>query len=141
MAGLSLLPAKVPKIRDITNVLPANGVFSRVMPEKFAKLLEKGESNLSAGSEAWISAADDLKGIETVKAAAQRLTLVNRNGGLRLDANAIVDLRLKTNSGIASPINRLDSGFVGGGRTAGGAREWIIPSNAEIEIIRIRSLR
>ncbi len=33
-------------------------------------------------------------------------------------------------SGIASPVNRTDPGFIGGGRTAGGAREFVIPNGA-----------
>jgi Novel toxin 10 len=31
-------------------------------------------------------------------------------------------------SGLASPVNRLDPGFIGGGRTAGGAREFVLPN-------------
>lgn len=71
---------------------------------------------------------------------AKKLTLIDKEGALRLNSNAVVEFRLKNPSGIASPINRTDPGFVGGGRTAGGAREFIIPSDAEIEIIGIRIL-
>ncbi len=41
-------------------------------------------------------------------------------------------------TGLSSPINRTNPGFIGGGRTAGGAREFTIPnqtipSNAKIK--------
>ena len=44
-------------------------------------------------------------------------------------------------SGIASPINRTNPGFVGKGTTAGGAREFVVPNafippNASIRIVR-----
>jgi len=43
-------------------------------------------------------------------------------------------------SGLASPVNRLDPGFIGGGRTAGGAREFVlpngpIPAGSRIELV------
>ncbi|MGD1879802.1 MAG: polymorphic toxin type 10 domain-containing protein [Kiloniellaceae bacterium] len=31
-------------------------------------------------------------------------------------------------SGVSSPVFRTDPGFVGGGRTTGGAREFVIPN-------------
>lgn len=58
-----------------------------------------------------------------------------------MDADAIAEFRLLTTSGIASPVNRTNQGFVGGGLTAGGAREWVVPSTAKFEIVAIRYLR
>jgi RHS repeat-associated protein len=44
-------------------------------------------------------------------------------------------------TGIASPINRTNPGFVGGGRTAGGAREFVIPNGGLPPGVRIRVVR
>jgi hypothetical protein len=43
-------------------------------------------------------------------------------------------------AGLASPINRTNTGFVGSGRTLGGAREFVvpngpIPANTTIRIV------
>ena len=124
----------------LSNPFPTNGKFASVMPSKFAEQLIKGEGKLSGGSEAWITAADDLKGINTIKGAANRLTLVDEAGNLRLQGNAVIEFELKDMSGIASPYNRLNPGFINGGRTGGGAREWVIPSDAQIINAKIRYL-
>lgn len=65
-------------------------------------------------------AADDIAGLNA-KQIAQRLTIS--------PADSFTVIKFPTpNSGLASPINRLEPGFVGGGRTAGGAREFVIPN-------------
>lgn len=125
---------------EISNPLPAKGIYARVMPEKFAKLLQEGRIKLSPNSDSWVTAAEDLKGITSTEEMANKLTLIDKEGALRLNSNAVVEFRLKNPLGIASPINRVDPGFIGGGRTMGGAREFIIPSDAEIEIIGVRIL-
>ena len=40
-----------------------------------------------------------------------------------------------TPAGIASPIRRTTRGFVGGGRTAGGASEYVVP-NSRLDALR-----
>ncbi len=40
-------------------------------------------------------------------------------------------------SGVASPVNRSNAGFVGGGQTAGGAREFVIPNK---EITKLKNV-
>lgn len=52
---------------------------------------------------------------------ANKLNIPNSLSGFRV-------FEFNTPSGIASPINRTNPGFVGGGRTAGGAREFVIPN-------------
>jgi len=53
-----------------------------------------------------------------------------------------VEFELISREGLASPIGRMNVGFVGYGRTAGGAREWVIPnlpvSELPIRIVNIR---
>ena len=109
------------------------------MPKEYAEQLANG-GKLSKWSEAWITAADDLKGINSVTDVAKRLTLIDASGNLRLTGNVIVEFELKDMSGLASPSNRPNPGFINGGRTAGGAREWVIPSDTQIKNIKLRYL-
>lgn len=69
----------------------------------------------------FVTAADDIRGLNA-KEIAERLTIPESSTGFRV-------IEFKTpRSGIASPVNRSDPGFVGGGRTAGGAREFVVPN-------------
>ena len=49
------------------------------------------------------------------------------------ESNTFTVIEMPTPTGIASPVFRSNPGFVGFGRTAGGAREFIIP-NGKIPI-------
>ncbi|QVK18249.1 hypothetical protein KHQ81_00590 [Mycoplasmatota bacterium] len=111
------------------------------MPAEYADDLLKGTGKLSGGPEAFITAADDLAGINTIEGAAKRLTLLEPSGALRLDGNAIVEFRLKSVKGIRSPYNRTYPGFINGGLTGGGAREWIVDSGVQIYDVTVRYLR
>jgi Novel toxin 10 len=57
-------------------------------------------------------------------------------------SNTYTVVEFKTpSSGVASPINRTDPGFIGGGRTAGGAPEFVIPNGpipegAAVNVVR-----
>jgi hypothetical protein len=53
---------------------------------------------------------------------ADRLTIPNSRSGFR-----VIEFNTPL-IGLASPINRTNPGFVGFGRTAGGAREFVIPN-------------
>ena len=117
--------------KGVTNPLPANGRFSTVMPSGYAEAIAK-EGALVGKSEFWITAADDMMGITTRTGAAQRLTLINKDGTLRTNGNAILNFELSNIGGIASPINRENAGFLLGGLTRGGAREWVLPGNTRI---------
>ncbi|MCI0557996.1 MAG: polymorphic toxin type 10 domain-containing protein, partial [Nitrososphaera sp.] len=78
-------------------------------------------------------AADDIAGLNAAQ-LSKRLTID--------PSDAFTVIRFPTpNSGLATPINRLDKGFIGGGRTAGGAREFVLPNQpippgATIEVVR-----
>ncbi|MBC7344076.1 MAG: hypothetical protein H5U03_01365, partial [Clostridia bacterium] len=68
---------------------------------------------------------------------AYRLTLVDEAGNLRQGPFAVLEFDTPE-FGIASPINRNIPGFVGRGRTAGGAREFVIPN---LPISALKNLR
>jgi hypothetical protein len=76
-----------------------------------------------SASDVFVTAASDIQGL-SAKEIAKTLTIPNSPSGFQI-------FEFNTPTGIASPINRTNPGFVGRGRTAGGAREFVIP-NQEI---------
>jgi len=113
----------------ITNKIPMRG--ARAIPSEFVKG-EKEEMLSGPGKcEAWVTAADDLKGINTAEGLAKRLTLLDNKGDLLKGPFTIVEFDMPLNA-IASPIRRTQPGFVspGTGLTAGKAREFVIPNQA-----------
>lgn len=68
----------------------------------------------------FVTAADDIAGM-TPAQIAERLTIP--------DSRSFTVIEFPTPAeGLASPVLRSNPGFVGGGRTAGGAREFVIPN-------------
>jgi hypothetical protein len=80
-----------------------------------------------AADDVFVAAADDIAGISSSGALAERLTLVDEFGNLIEGPFAILEFDTPV-VGVASPIFRSNPGFVGGGLTAGGAREFVIPN-------------
>lgn len=80
----------------------------------------------------FVTASEDIAGMNSTQ-IARRLTIN--------EADEFTVIRFPTPStGVAVPINRTDPGFVGRGRTAGDAREYVIPNgpvpaNATIEVV------
>ena len=99
---------------------PSNPVpnrLARVVPEDTdAKLLGRPGS-----SDVFVTAAEDIQKLNAQQ-IAQKLTIPESPTGFK-----VIEFEIPT-SGIASPINRTNPGFVGGGQTAGGAREFVIPN-------------
>ena len=77
--------------------------------------------NLSAGVDAFVTDAKALQGLNA-KQIADKLTIPQSSSGFR-----VIEFPTPS-SGIASPILRNNPGFVGRGRTAGGAPEFVIPN-------------
>ncbi|MEO0336665.1 MAG: hypothetical protein AAF202_09730, partial [Pseudomonadota bacterium] len=133
---------------DISNPMPGNGRFARVMPAEFVDDLKAGNATLSrvdpndlATNEAFITAADDLAGITRGEDLAKRLSLYTNRQGTTLrplvpGQDVIVEFNFKGSieTGLRSPIelpnNLREYGFSPGGRTGGGAREWLIDGDA-----------
>lgn len=111
-------------VKAISNPVPLRA--ARVVPADFVN-----GARLSApgASEAWITAAEDLAGISNSTELARRLTLVDNMGNLLPGPYAVIEFELPA-AGVASPILRVNPGFVspGTGLTAGGAREFVVPN-------------
>ena len=99
--------------------------LARVVPDEFGGAPTLGRPGTP---DVFVTAADDLAGISTSDGIAQRLTLLGARG--KPISGPFRVLEFDTPPGIASPIGRSNPGFVGGGRTAGGAREFVIPNYA-----------
>jgi RHS repeat-associated protein len=106
------------------------------VPQELARVIA-GKGNFPtlgppSRGDVFVTAADDIAGLNA-RQIAQRLTIN--------EANEFTVIRFRTPStGLATPINRSDPGFVGRGRTAGNAREFVIPNgpipaDARIEVI------
>jgi hypothetical protein len=92
------------------------------------------------GPETWITAQEDIATMTTSREVAQRLTLLDDLGNLRARDYVRIDFRFKdsASSQLRSAIETSPPrgyGFAGRGRTAGGAREWLMNPEAEIEVI------
>jgi RHS repeat-associated protein len=105
-----------------------NPVPSRVARVVDQRIINRGASRLGApnAADVFVTAADDIVDIRSSESLAERLTLLNNAGKLRRGPFAVIEF--DTPSGIASPVFRTNPGFVGFGRTAGGAREFVLPN-------------
>ncbi len=130
-------------LAEITNPLPGTRRFARALPENVARLIEAGRTDIPLGKpgdpDVFITAAEDLARYRTQASVERRLAL---QPGRR----AVVTFKYDVEAGgIASPVFRDYPGFVGKGRTLGGAREWVIPNKPLRELpiwdIKVRYLR
>ena len=102
--------------RAIANPIPEN--FARVVPGD----INPKSLGAPSAADVFVTDAKALEGL-TAKEIAKKLTIPESPSGFR-----IVVFPSKNVSGIATPINRINPGFVGGGKTAGGAPEFVIPN-------------
>jgi RHS repeat-associated protein len=100
------------------------GRLARVVDARFANSPTLGAPG---ASDVFVVAADDIAGISRSSDLAQRLSLVDSAGNLRQGPFAIIEFDTPA-SELASPVFRSNPGFVPGGRTGGGAREFVIPN-------------
>ena len=111
-------------MEEVTN--PPVDRLARVVPAVFANAATLAPPSKT---EAFVTAAEDLEGITTAVELAEQLTLVDKAGRLLSGQWAIIEFDAPE-VGLASPLVSEIPGFVGRGRTAGGAREFVIPSTA-----------
>lgn len=120
------------------NFAKASSVVTNPVPNRLARVIPGNINANTLGAldavDVFVTAADDIAGL-SAKQIAKRLTIPNNSFGFKV-------IEFPTPKvGIASPINRINPGFIGFGRTAGGAREFVIPNqlipgNAIIKLIK-----
>lgn len=108
----------------------ALGVGSTIpnpVPTTLARVIPEGIPATTLGrpgtADVFVTAAEDISGMNSAQ-IAQRLGIPQSSTGFKV-------IEFPTpQTGLASPVFRTEAGFVVGGRTAGGAREFVIPNQA-----------
>lgn len=113
--------------------LPSNPV-----PDTMARVVPAGTDLATLGApgsaDTFVTAVDDIAGLNASDIAV-RLTIPESATGFNV-------IEFSTpQSGVATPVSRSTPGFVGGGQTAGGAREFVIPNQAIPDDAVIRSVK
>jgi hypothetical protein len=103
----------------LARVIPGEGPFPTLGPPSRADV--------------FVTAAEDIAGM-TPEQIAQRLTISPSSSFTIIEFETPAE-------GLASPVLRSDPGFIGGGRTLGGAREFIlpngpVPAGATVRLVR-----
>jgi RHS repeat-associated protein len=96
----------------------------RVIEEKFASSPTLGAPG---ATDVFVADATQLKGLNTSSEIAQKLTLVDQKGNLIRGPFRLIEFDAPS-EGLAQPFNRGNPGFINGGKTAGGATEYILPN-------------
>ncbi|NJR42025.1 MAG: hypothetical protein HC767_04590 [Akkermansiaceae bacterium] len=99
---------------------PVPTTMARVVPDT-PITRASGTLCRTGADDVFVTAANDIRGLNAQQ-IAERLTIPQSPTGFRVSTFPT------PSSGVASPILRPDPGFIGGGRTAGGAREFVIPN-------------
>ncbi|WP_039912691.1 polymorphic toxin type 10 domain-containing protein [Cellvibrio mixtus] len=112
--GMIVGPAKAKSLARIANPVPKT--LARVVPGNI------DPKTLGTTPDVFVTDAKVLKGLNANQ-IAEKLTIPQSLSGFK-----IIEFSSKGISGIASPINRTNPGFIGGGKTAGGAPEFVMPN-------------
>jgi len=108
-------------VSNKTVVNPVPEMFARVIPGVVGDVETLGGPR---SIDVFVTGASDIRGMNASQ-VAERLNIPQSS------SYKVIEFPSSGISGVASPIFRENPGFVGGGKTAGGAREFVIP-NQEI---------
>ncbi len=105
---------------------PLNCPITNPVPDRFARVYPGKQVYPTLGppsrTDVFVTDATHIAGMDS-RGIADALTIPHSPDGF-----TVVEFPSSSVSNIASPINRPDPGFVGGGLTAGGAPEFVIPN-------------
>jgi len=108
--------------RNVANPVPS--ALARIVDARFVNSPSLG----ALGAEdVFVTAANDIRGITTSQGLANRLTMLDNAGNLRQGPFGVIQFDTPSR-GIASPVFRSNPGFIQGGLTGGGAREFVLPN-------------
>jgi hypothetical protein len=80
----------------------------------------------TAETDAFVANPAELKGLNATQ-IAEKLTLKNADGSFVKGPFKLIEFDTPV-EGLAQPFNRTNPGFVNGGKTAGGATEYVVPN-------------
>jgi putative RNase toxin 10 of polymorphic toxin system len=107
--------------------LSGEGVANPI-PATFARVVAGHVNPTTIGKagdvDAFVTDATAVRGLNAAQ-ISERLGIEPSPTGYK-----VIEFPSSKVTGIASPINRANPGFVGGGRTIGGAPEYVIPNTA-----------
>jgi hypothetical protein len=152
------------KAEILSNALPSDQIYARVLPGKAATALQAGDADVRLALKndqyliendfvskqyAFVSAAEDLRPITSRPEMAQALKRYDGAGKLiEVGEDEVVMefkfVRADDPTGLVSPIGKdWGPGFIPGGRVEGGKiREWVVPNSAVQDgLIDIRSIQ
>jgi len=116
---------KVGKFGTISKV--SNPIPNRLARVRNAKFGDSPTLGAPGAGDAFVTAASDLKGITSAEGIAKRLTLLDDNGNFLKGPFQVIEFDTPS-TGLSSPVFRSNPGFIGGGKTLGGAREFTLPN-------------
>lgn len=118
--------------------LSAGARIANPVPSTVARVIPEGIPATTLGRpgsvDVFVTGGSDISGMSAAQ-IAERLTIPGSPTGFK-----IIEFSTPKN-GIASPVFRTDPGFIGGGRTSGGAREFVIPNGPVPAGATIRTVR
>lgn len=135
---------------EVANPIPSDGWFARVVPKDMADSIRSGVLRLSESHETFVTAYEDISKFMYREKLAVRLSLFDDLAGTEvrnLSEHTVIRFKFVDDfyETLSSPINNLKDvrkyGFVHGGLTQGGAREWLIDSKViRDKIADVRSI-
>jgi RHS repeat-associated protein/uncharacterized repeat protein (TIGR01451 family) len=110
----------------------SSGAATNPVPSTLARIVEARFANsptlgAPGTADVFVTTASDVADIDTSQGLATRLALLDNAGNLRQGPFAVIEFDTPT-SGLASPVFRDTPGFIQGGLTGGGAREFVLPN-------------
>jgi RHS repeat-associated protein len=105
----------------------SGGIPSRLARVTEAKFAGSPSLGPPGSDRVFVTAAEDIEGITTSQGIAERLTLLDDAGKLR-EGPFSVSTFDTPEEGLGTPVFRTNPGFVQGGLTQGGAREFDLPN-------------
>lgn len=110
----------------------SSSAASATVPSRLARVLDARFANSPTlggpgATDVFVTAANDIAGNSSSQGLATRLTMLDNSGRLRPGPFAVIEFDTPTN-GLSSPVFRDNLGFLQGGLTRGGAREFVLPN-------------
>lgn len=100
-------------------------IISNPVPSRLARVVPANVESKTLGApnapDVFVTDPADIAGLNATQ-LSEKLTIPQSSSGFRITEFDT------PSTGISTPINRSNPGFVGNGRTAGGAKEFTIPN-------------
>ncbi|MHB1003976.1 MAG: polymorphic toxin type 10 domain-containing protein, partial [Thermoleophilia bacterium] len=137
LKGLKLADEAADGLKYLDEAGAVGWGISNPVPTRLARVIPGNKTRTTLGrpgsDDVFVTAADDIAGMNAEE-ISKRLTIA------KSDTYTVIEFQTPSR-GLASPINRSNPGFVGHGRTAGGAREFVIPNQTVPDDATVRIAR